>query len=187
MLPISGRLRAASWNWRLSSPSSSTLRLPLRSWSRKLKPAEAPKPLMLGMLKGKMMASGMAANERIKRAITPVTCAASPCLSSQGLSRTKTVPKLGWKVLVTAPRPPMVWKESTSSSPRTSSSTCLSTASVRSSEAPGGSVMLMPKMPWSSSGMKPARSAPPKKPAPTATTTTTAMVRNERRTSMRAP
>ena len=103
MLPISGRLRAASWNCRESSPSSSTLRLPLRSWSRKLKPDEAPKPEMAGMLNGKMMASGMRANAPDTRAITPNTSDSSPCRSSQGLSLTKTVPKFGWKVLVTAP------------------------------------------------------------------------------------
>ena len=67
------------------------------------------------------------------------------------------------------------------------SSTWASTALVRSSDAAGGSVTLMPKMPWSSSGMKPAGSAPPKRPAPTATSTTMPMVRIERRTRIWAP
>jgi hypothetical protein len=67
------------------------------------------------------------------------------------------------------------------------SSTWASTALVRSSDAAGGRVTLTPKMPWSSSGMNPAGSAPPKKPAPTITRTTMPIVRIERRTSIWAP
>src|SRR5437899_9253875 len=42
----SGRWRAAARNARVWAPSWSTVSEPLRSWSRKLKPAAAPKPLM---------------------------------------------------------------------------------------------------------------------------------------------
>ncbi len=96
MLPISGRLRAASVNCRESSPSRSTLMLPLRSWTRKLKPAEAPKPEIVGMLKGKMTASGMRATWAWIRAMKPRTWFSAPCRSCQGFRRTKIVPKLGW-------------------------------------------------------------------------------------------
>ena len=51
----------------------------------------------------------------------------------------------------------------------------------------GRQLTLTPKMPWSSSGMKPAGSAPPKRPAPTATAATITMVRIERRTRRREP
>ena len=59
MLPISGRFRTASMNWRLNAPSWSTLSVPLRSWRMKLKPAAAPKPEIVGMLNGKTIASGI--------------------------------------------------------------------------------------------------------------------------------
>jgi hypothetical protein len=78
MFPISGRLRAASWNSRDSSPSRSTVRLPLRSCSRKLKPAEAPNPAMVGMLNGKMMASGIWDTCARIRAMNPLTCISAP-------------------------------------------------------------------------------------------------------------
>ena len=45
--------------------SWSTLRLPLRSWIRKLKPDEEPNPEIVGMLKGMMMPSGMAEKARL--------------------------------------------------------------------------------------------------------------------------
>jgi hypothetical protein len=96
MFPISGRLRAASPNCRLSSPSRSTVMLPLLSWIRKLKPAEAPKPEIVGMLNGKITASGMRATWAWIRAMKPRTCISSPCRSCQGFNRTKIVPKLGW-------------------------------------------------------------------------------------------
>ena len=60
----SGRFRAASRNWRVRSPSCCTVSVPLRSCNRKLKPAEAPNPEIVGMLKGKMIASGMFATCR---------------------------------------------------------------------------------------------------------------------------
>ncbi len=66
-------------------------------------------------------------------------------------------------------------------------STWASTALVRSSDAPAGSVTLTPRMPWSSSGMNPAGSRLPKKPAPTATNATSTIVRIERRTRIRQP
>ena len=62
----------------------------------------------------------------------------------------------------------------------------VSTAAVRSSDAPGGSCTLTPMMPWSSSGMNPAGIARPKSPAPTATTRTIRIVSTARRTSSRA-
>jgi hypothetical protein len=61
------------------------------------------------------------------------------------------------------------------------------TALVRSREEPAGRLTLTPKIPWSSSGMKPAGMALPKRPAPTATTATIPMVRTERRTRIWAP
>ena len=92
----SGRWRASARKARVWAPSSSTLSVPLRSWSRKLKPAEAPKPAIVGMLKGKMTASGIAANCGARCPMIPFTCRASPWRSSQGLSRTRMVPKFGW-------------------------------------------------------------------------------------------
>ena len=41
--------------------------VPLRSCSRKLNPAAAPKPANVGMLKGKTTASGIAANLLLQR------------------------------------------------------------------------------------------------------------------------
>src|SRR5262249_18271497 len=57
----------------------------------------------------------------------------------------------------------------------------------RSREAAGGSVTLTPKIPWSSSGMKPAGGALPKKPAPAATPATVTMGNIERRPSRGQP
>ncbi len=66
--------------------------VPLRSWMRKLNPEDAPNPDSVGMLNGKMIASGMAANCRCSPAMIPFTCSASPCRSSQGCSRAKIEP-----------------------------------------------------------------------------------------------
>ena len=79
----------------------------------------------------------------------------------------------------------MVWKDSIPSVFARISSTFLSTALVRSSEAPGGSWTATPKIPWSSSGMNPAGITRAKRPAPTATTATIPIVRIPRRTSRR--
>ncbi len=65
------------------------------------------------------------------------------------------------------------------------SSIFFSTTLVRSSDAPAGSWTLTPKMPWSSSGMKPAGSTRANRLAPMATATTMPMVSSERRTSSR--
>ncbi len=96
------------------------------------------------------------------------------------------VPKFGWYVLVTRPKPPIVAKESTPSVLATICSTRVSTAAVRSSEAPGGSCTLTPRSPWSSSGMNPAGSWRPSRPAPRMTTPTSRMVRKAFRTRIRA-
>ncbi len=88
---------------------------------------------------------------------------------------------------MTTPYPPIVWNDSIPSIFPRISSTWESTALVRSSEAAGGRVTLMPKIPWSSSGMNPAGSFPPKKTAPRATTATMRIVRIERRTRILAP
>ena len=88
-------------------------------------------------------------------------------------------------MLVTAPKPPMVWNDSMPSVLARMSSTFFSTMLVRSSEAPGGSWTLTPKMPWSSSGMKPAGMTRANRPAPIATAATIAIVSSERRTSRR--
>ena len=69
--------------------------VPLRSWRRKLKPAAAPNPEMVGMLNGKAIASGIAASCGARRAMMPVTWSAGPWRSSQGLRRTKIDPKFG--------------------------------------------------------------------------------------------
>ena len=61
-LASSGRCRPAAMNFRVCSPICWIVMVPLRSWSRKLNPAAAPKPAKVGMLNGKMTASGMAAN-----------------------------------------------------------------------------------------------------------------------------
>ena len=92
----SGRWRAAARNARVWAPSWSTVSEPLRSWSRKLKPAAAPKPLMVGMLNGKATASGIWTSSRFTRAMMPFTCSASSWRSSHGLRRTKMLPKFGW-------------------------------------------------------------------------------------------
>ncbi len=102
-MPSSGRWRASARNLRASAPSCSTVSVPLRSWSRNLKPDEAPKPEMVGMLNGKTIASGIAASCRCRVAMMPLACRAASFRSSHGLRRTKMLPKFGWKVFVTAP------------------------------------------------------------------------------------
>ena len=63
-MPSSGRCLAAARNFCACSPSCSIVSEPLRSWSRKLNPDAAPNPDRVGMLNGKMIASGIAANCR---------------------------------------------------------------------------------------------------------------------------
>jgi hypothetical protein len=64
-LASSGRLRAASRNDRVCLPRSATVIVPLRSWSRKLKPPAAPKPGMVRGAKGKITAPGVG-RERLR-------------------------------------------------------------------------------------------------------------------------
>ncbi len=91
-MPSSGRCRAAAMNFCDSSPSCAIDSEPLRSCSRKLKPEAAPKPASVGMLNGKITASGIAASCGRSPPMMPLTCSAAVVRSSQGFMRTKIVP-----------------------------------------------------------------------------------------------
>ena len=137
-MPSSGRLRAASMNLLRLLAELLHVSEPLRSCSRKLKPDEAPKPEMVGMLNGKMIASGIAATCALQPAHDAVARAAPrPCARPTASSARRSCRSSAGRCW--SPPRSRRWSgnESTPSVLARISSTFFSTALVRSSDAAG--------------------------------------------------
>ena len=125
---------------------------PFMSRSCIASPEVRPRPGIAGGLRAKITASCMAAHSSLKRFITASTVCDFPFRSLHGFRTTNIVPRL-------LPAPPAIKENpdisitsATSGIDSRMSEACVTTLSVRSSDAPVGSCTEVRKYPMSSSG-----------------------------------
>ena len=118
---------------------------PLRASSSKSNPPVLPMPGMAGGLKDAMFAAGSALSWGVSAAMMPVADSRAVVRCAHGLSTAITVPAFASFVLLTMLKPDSSIVFATPGFLRAISPTWVTTACVRSSDAPSGRVMLMKK------------------------------------------